>query len=171
MKIKKINPDGTEVEVEVAVVYDTQEDLNKALKSANSQGKGEILKTLGVNSVEEAKTKMGAQTQVEELTGKVETLQAELERETLLRQANELGVKPELAQRVIILAKASKNDNEDFKTVLEREAKAINAIVEPQKTNPNPAPDKKVVIGTPKTKEEMDLEEADRKETERLRNL
>lgn len=162
----KVVKDGVEVEIEVAAVYETQDDLDKALKSAASQGKNEILKELGSSSVNEIKTKMRAQTQVEELTGTVKNLQAELEKETHRRIANELGIKPELADKAIILAKAGMTDGKDFKTILAAEAKAIGAIVD-NKTKKDIPP----VIGTPKTKEQIDLEAAEAEEMKRLRGL
>lgn len=161
----KVLRDGVEVEVEVVAVYETQEDLDKALKSANSQGKGEILKTLGVTSVEDAKTKMGAQTEVDTLKGTLKTLQVELEKETHRRIANEIGVKPELVDKAIILAKASMTEGKDFKTILEAEAKAIGAVIDKTKQNVPP------VIGSPKTKEQLELDKAEAEEMNRLRGL
>lgn len=167
-KIKVIDAEGVEKEIEVAKVFKTEAELENALKSENSKGKGEILKTLGVTSVEEAKTKMNAaetgKTEVEKLTTTVNNLTARLENEEHLRLANELGVKPELAGKVIILAKASMSEGKDFKTVLEAEAKAIGAIKGTQKDTP-------AVIGAPKTKEEIELANKEREEMQRLRDL
>ena len=166
-KIKIINADGTETEVEVAKVITTDAELDTLLKSENSKGKGEILKTLGVTSVDEAKTKMGAQTEVEGLTKTVNNLTNELENERHLRIANELGIKPELVNDAITLAKANMGEGKDFKTVLKIKADAIGAI----KTDKSGKQEVPSVIGAQKTQEQLDLEAKEAAEMKRLRDL
>jgi hypothetical protein len=103
MKIKMMK-DGIEKEVEVAAVFENQEDLDKITKSANSLGKNEILKTLGVSSVEEVKAKMGDENKMSDLTKEVGSLKEQLKAETHLRFANEIGIKPDLIADVVALA-------------------------------------------------------------------
>jgi len=168
MKIKKINADGTEVEVEAHKVFETEAEFNSAIKSANSQGKNEILQALGVSGVEEAKTKMGAQTKVDELTGTVKSLETKLEKETLTRYGHELKIKPELVDKVIILAKAQAKDGDDLRALMEQEAKTLGAIVVEKAKETDP---KKAIIGNPKSQEQLDLEKAEAEEMARFRNM
>lgn len=168
MKVK-IMKDGVETEIEVAAVYETQADLDNALKSERSKGQNEILKELGSTSVNEIKTKMGAQTKVEELEGTINKLSTQLEREQHLRIANEIGVAPEFIEDAITLAKANMGEGKDFKTVLETKSKAVGFIKKPDtKKDGETGP---TVIGAPKTAEQEALEAKEEAEMERLRNL
>lgn len=127
MKIK-IN----EVETEVHSVINTQEEYDKIVQSATSKAKNELLKELGVNGVEDAKQKMSLGStnldKVNTLTDKVALLEEENELTRNKLFANELKVKPELVDKVIILAKAQKTDDVSMKDLIKREAEAINAI-------------------------------------------
>jgi len=166
-KIKGFTAEGIEVEIDIpeGLIIKSQTEIDALAQSANSKGKGEILKTLGVNSVEEARTKMGAITEVQELSSIVKELRSELEAETHRRLALELNIKPELVDKAIILAKASATEGSDFRSVLEIEAKAIGAI-----KSATPATPAKP-IGAPKSGERTPLSKADEEEMERFRSL
>lgn len=128
MKIKVLKEDGTEEEKDIVSYFGTQDEYDKVLKSENSKGKGEILKALGVSSVEEAKTKLGAQTQVEEMSKEIKSLKGNLEDEKHTRIAMELRIKPELRDDIIALTKATMGEGQDFKEALNAKAKKLNAI-------------------------------------------
>ena len=168
----KMFKDGVETEIEVAAVYETQEALENELKSANSRGKGEILKTLGVTSVDEAKSKMGAHTEdqskVESWSGDVASLRKQLETEQHRRIASELKIKPELANDLITLTEATMTEGADFATELKGKAEAFKAIDggKPAET----ATEKR--YGSPKGNSSPDkLTKEDEAEMESLRNL
>lgn len=167
-KIKMVK-DGVEVEVEVAQVFETQTDFDKALKSEKSKGQGEILQAIGVASVEEAKTKMGAQTKVEEQERRIAALEKENKQTQRQLYANELGIKPELVNKVIILAEASASEGKDFREVMKAEAEAIGALKgnDPNQTNPT-APKQ---MGVSKTKEQVAEDKAWDEEQKRLQGL
>lgn len=169
----KILKDGVETEIEVAAYFEKQEDLDKVIKSANSTGKGEILKTLGVTSVEEAKTKLGAQTQVESMEKTIKDLQTKLENETNLRIANDLSIKPALANDMIILAKSSMSDGQDFKTVLKEKADMFKAYTTSD-SNTNSGSEEntaKLKMGTEKTAAQVALDKQEEEEMARFRDL
>lgn len=169
-KIKTLK-DGVEVEIDVAAVYETEQELQNAMRSENSKGKNEILKALGAASIEEVKAKMGdtnqAKAEADKLAAQVKEISAKLEAEQNLRYATELGIKPELAERVIILAKASMTEGKDFKAVLKAEADAIGAIKQVKLVGAGIPP----IIGAPKTQEQIAFEKAQAEEMERLRKL
>ena len=171
-KIKRI-VDGEEVEVEVARIFEKDEDFNKVVKSETSKAKGEILQALGVTSVEDAKGRMSDKTQVEMLSQKMETLEKENLTMRNRQTAAEVGVKAEMIDKVIILANAVKTDDKDFKQVIREEAEAIGALKKESDDDTSSSTRTTItkVIGTPKSKEEIALAKAEEDEMERFRKL
>lgn len=163
-KIKRI-VDGVETEIEAARVFVSDDDLQNFIKSENSKGKGEILKTLGVTSVDEAKTKMGAQSKVDELTNTVEILKKETKVTRNKLYATELGIKPELVDKVIILADVAFEEGKDYKEVMKQEAIAIGAL----DLKGNPIKEKPQTSGMGKT--DTSEKQLTKEEDERLAKL
>lgn len=95
--------------------FATEEEYNTALKSERSKGKGELLKELGVDKLETAKT---AITKVQELETQLNTTKSEYQKtqeELILLQ---VGVKEEFKQEALTLAKAQVTDVVDLKAAL-----------------------------------------------------
>ena len=170
LKIKVVDDSGVETEKEVYSVIESQEEHNKIVQSAKSVGKNEILKALEASSVEEVRSKMVKAGEVDTLKKEVEVLKDANKKEAQHRQARDLGIKTSMIDDVLILANASMKEGSDFGEVLKQKATDINAFeikgnAEKQKEE-GPR-----VVGSPKTKEEKELEAEEAKEMEYLRSL
>lgn len=164
----KVLRDGEEVEVTVAELIKESSEMQRIIQSETSKAKGDILKTLGVTSVEDAKARMGEKDKVTELSQEIEVLKKENAATRNKLYANEIGIKPELADRVITLANAAMEDGSDFKEVMKAEAEAIGALITQEKDKEKNPPQRR---GVQKTKEQIDLEKAEAEEMARLAAL
>ena len=169
-RIKKIDVNGLEVEVDAHKIFETQEEYEKLIQSERSKSKNELLKELGISSVNDGLTKLGAQTQVEELSKKV----LELEKQNIDTRnklyANEIGIKPELVNKCIILANAAMSDGKDYKQVLQEEAESIGAIISKKQDNPDQSNSRRQ-FGVDKSKEDPKAEAEIEKRMDKFRNM
>ena len=96
----------------------SEEELNRAKQSASSTGKNEILKELGISSIEEGKKLIGGKSdlekQVADLTSKWEKSEKERAGEHETAVLNSLGLDPKHIEDARILAKARIDDKTGF---------------------------------------------------------
>ena len=95
--------------------FATEEEYNTALKSERSKGKGELLKELGVDKLETAKT---AITKVQELETQLNTTKSEFQKAQEELVLLQVGVKEEFKNEALTLAKAQVKDGVDLKAAL-----------------------------------------------------
>lgn len=89
----------------------SQEDVNRAVQSASSKGKNEVLKSLGITSIDEGRTKLE---QAETLVQTNNDLSKQLEetKETLVLTQNQVDEKK--FNDVKVLAKSRVSEQKDF---------------------------------------------------------
>lgn len=97
-------------------VFQTEDDYNKEVKSAESRGKFSVLERLGVKSIDEAKTNLSKSATLETELNETKSKYQTLEQDYHLSKA---GVKDEYKEEVITLAKAKVNDETTFDKALE----------------------------------------------------
>ena len=95
--------------------FSTEEEYNNALKSEKSKGKGEIMKELGISSVDEGKASLTKTGQLQEELNTYKTKATQLEESLTL---NKLGVREDYSEEALSLAKSKVNDKVDLSTAL-----------------------------------------------------
>lgn len=119
-------------------VFANEEEYNKAIKSEKSKAKNEVLKELGIKSIDEAKASLTkAQTLEQELNTTKQSLNSTQEQLALI----EIGVKEEYRQEALTLAKTAGGDlKEALKAVVTKlpimKGTATNVNIGGQKTDP-----------------------------------
>lgn len=113
--------------------FATEEEYNKAIKSEQSKAKNELLKEMGVKSVQETKDALAKVASFDELNTKYQKLEENL---TL----TELGVKDEFKDEALLLAKSKVTDEMGLKDALTDVIKKMPNLAK--------APIADIIIGT-----------------------
>lgn len=99
----------------------SDEELNRAKQSASSSAKNEILKELGITSVDEGKTLIQAKTTLEQKVAKMETDVEDIKKVANTEHQNavmtSLGVSSDHLSDLRILALAKVGDGKDFAVI------------------------------------------------------
>lgn len=128
-------PEGKTGNEQPFKTFATEEEYNKMIKSEQSKAKNELLKEMGVKSVQETKDALAKAALFDELNTKYQKLEENL-------VLTELGIKDEFRDEALILAKSKVTDEIGLK----------DALVDVIKKMPNLAksPVANIKIGTEK---------------------
>lgn len=97
---EQVTPEGNKPAEETPFKsFATEEEYNKAVKSEQSKAKNELLKEMGVKSVQETKDALAKVASFDELNTKYQKLEENL-------ALTELGVKDEFKDEALLLAKS-----------------------------------------------------------------
>lgn len=95
--------------------FETEDEFNRAIKSARSSAKNEVLKELGITSIADAKETL---TNAALVADELETVKTEKQNLTYNLSLAKAGVADEFMNEALTLAKAGVNDKTDFETSL-----------------------------------------------------
>lgn len=130
--------------------FETEDEYNQAIKSERSKAKNEVLKSLGIDNLDEGKTQLTKASKLEEELRSTKVKTTELEEQLTLTKN---GVKEDYAKEALELAKSKVNDEVDLSTALGEVIKKFPMMASetPTKSKPN--------VGGEKNNEKKDTDD------------
>lgn len=124
------------IEVTVFKAFESEDEYNKAIQSASSKAKGDLLKEMGVSSVQDVKDKFGkiaeyeaSHTKYAELEGSFNALKGEHEKTIDELITTKYGVNDDFKNEFLTLAKAGVTKDVTLLQSAEMVSKKLSTIV------------------------------------------